>query len=79
MLAGQNLNEAEMEMCRDLNTRIQERQSQFVKRLGYANKNFGLRISDPSVVESLPTYIRHYIAHDRYHNFIWVMIIKWTC
>lgn len=72
VLNGQNLNAADSELCKQLNTRIQEKQIVFNERLQFANRHFGIRISDKSIVENLPTHILKMMCHDR---FIIIIII----
>ena len=63
-LNGLHLNEAESRICRELNNTIEDQQELFRDTLTKANQKFGLRISDQTPMEEIPTELKRMMATD---------------
>lgn len=65
VLNGLHFNEADYQVCTELNNKILDQQSLFKQRLNYANKIFELRLSDSMSLDEIPYRTKQMIAIDR--------------
>lgn len=65
VMNGLQFNEADYNVCTELNNKIQDQQSFFKQRLNYANKIFELRLSESMPLDEIPYKIKQMIAIDR--------------
>lgn len=65
ILNGLHFNEADYQICVELNNKIQDQQSFFKQRLNYANKIFELRLSAEMPLDEIPVKIKQMVAIDR--------------